>query len=127
MPVAAFDDPVDNPFGVGGATAEVAGAAGLAYLLAATCTALASMIVRLRRSTGDERRQIKWVMRAAALFHPARARVQEDAQRTLERFGSRLRDEVSLDALGAELRGVVADAVQPAHVSVWLRPPGLRR
>jgi hypothetical protein len=68
----------------------------------------------------------------AGLFGPARARVQRfidrrfyrhkyDAAKTVESFSTRLRDEIDLDALCAELVDTVAYTMQPTKVSVWLR------
>jgi hypothetical protein len=69
----------------------------------------------------------------AAVFQPARRRVQDlmdrrfnrrryDAARTIAGFSARLRQQVDLDTLTAELLGVVERTMQPTSASLWLRP-----
>ena len=228
--------PVDNPFGADIATGMSVNVSDIVWVTT-TVAAMTSIVIRFRRSDGDERQQIKWVALAAlmfvvlfvvsaviqdlqgsddlgfaillvgllliasavalavlryrlydidvvinralvygsltamlaavylgsvlllqvvlesftggsglavaastlgtaALFGPLRKRVQGvvdrrffrrkyDAARTLERFGARARQEVDLDALTVELRAVVTETMQPAHVTIWVpRPDG---
>ena len=170
-------EPVIGPLDVLGGTLVVVGLFGT----------LASLVVRLRRSRGRERQQLKWfvyvavlgivaiylldpllhiltdlplgsgsrgglaltdpwvlaplvlpiTVAVAALFQPARRRVQTavdrrfnraryNAARTVSAFSVRLRDHVDLDTLSAELLAVVDQTLQPTQASLWLRPMSMK-
>ena len=107
----------------------------LTTLLAGVYAGLVLVLGRLFGDLGD--RPPSWAvagatLAVAALFQPARQRVQRlvdrrfnraryDAARTVERFSARLRDQVDLDTLSAELLAVVDETVQPTRASLWLR------
>jgi hypothetical protein len=108
-----------------------------AMLVALYFGSVATTQTILRTLTGQtEQPQLAVVISTlviAALFNPLRRRIQTfidrrfyrrkyDARNTLETFSARLRDETDLETLNNELAGVIRETMQPAHVSLWLRP-----
>ena len=114
----------------------------LSTALAATYLGSVVVLQQLARAlTGQQQSEIVTVISTlaiAALFMPMRRRVQSfidrrfyrrkyDAQQVLARFSANVRDEVDLAQLSEHLRTVVVETLQPAHVSLWLKPPDGKR
>jgi hypothetical protein len=104
---------------------------GLGY--AGAVLALGQLFGRVGKNTPS------WVvagatLAVAALFQPTRRRIQTavdrrfnrrkyNAAKTIEAFSARLRDQIDLDTLSAELLAIVDQTMEPTQVSIWLRPP----
>jgi hypothetical protein len=98
------------------------GVVGLSAALRAVAGGTGTLVVTLSTLT------------VAATFQPLRTRIQRavdhrfyrqkyDATATVDGFADRLRDQIDLGALNAELLAVVRTTVRPAHASIWIRPP----
>jgi hypothetical protein len=109
----------------------------LTAMLAAVYAAVVLVLGQLFGGIGTE--PPSWAvagatLAVAALFQPARRRIQQvvdrrfnrrkyNAARTVDAFSTRLRDQVDLDTLSAELVAIVDQTMQPTKASLWLRPP----
>jgi hypothetical protein len=108
----------------------------LTALLAAVYAGLVLALGQLSGGIGTE--PPSWAvagatLAVAALFQPARRRIQQavdrrfnrrkyDAAKTVEAFSVRLRDQIDLDTLATELQAVVDQTMEPTRVSLWLQP-----
>jgi hypothetical protein len=103
-------------------------------MLGATYVATVVVLQSLLRplTEGNEIAVALSTLLVVALFHPIRRRAQDavdrrfyraryDAARTVNAFVVRLRDDVELDSVRADLLEVVNSTIHPAHASVWLR------
>jgi len=110
-----------------------------AMLVAVYVGSVISLQYVLRPLTGEGSQLsiVASTLMIAALFNPLRHRIQDvidrrfyrkkyDAARTLERFGTRLREQTDLDTLKSDLVFVVRETMQPEHVTLWLKPARVR-
>jgi hypothetical protein len=114
---------------------------GLLTAVLGLCYAAGSLLFALVAGAGAE--PPSWLiaaatLAAAAVFRPVRGRIQAvvdrrfnrrryHAAKTVEAFSARLRDEVDLDTLSAELVAVADHTMEPTMISLWLRPPPERQ
>jgi hypothetical protein len=110
---------------------------GLLTALLGLCYAAGSLLFALIAGAGVD--PPSWLvaaatLAAAAVFRPARGRIQAVVDRrfnrrryhtakTVEAFSARLRDQIDLDTLSAELVAVADHTMEPTRLSLWLRPP----
>jgi hypothetical protein len=109
---------------------------GLLTALLGLCYAAGSLVFVLVAGAGSD--PPSWLvagatLAAAAVFRPARRRIQAavdrrfnrrkyNAAQTIQGFSTRLRDQVDLDTLASELLAVTDQTMEPTQVSLWLRP-----
>ena len=108
----------------------------LALFYFGSVTALQSLF-SLLTGQGNTLAIVASTLAIAALFNPLRGRIQSfidrrfyrrkyDAAKTLEAFGSRLRDETDLERIAEDLGEVVDETMQPSHISLWLSFPSTK-